>query len=78
MNTCSIHYLTLLIVIISIFTLYYYNKKQNKNIIEGFSTFDNIKTILKVPFVILKFIVMILKIPCMIANFLESLIDKVL
>ena len=80
MNIYSKQNMYLMIFGISLFLiiLHFYNKENDKDVIEGFSTMDNIKTILKFPFVILKFIVMILKLPCMLVNFLGNIIDKVL
>tara|TARA_Y100001970_G_scaffold14162_1_gene16002 strand:- start:1226 stop:1465 length:240 start_codon:yes stop_codon:yes gene_type:complete len=58
--------------------LYFYNKKndEDKDIIEGFSFFSSLWTIIKFPFYILKAILFPISLICKLIGFLEKIINK--
>ena len=58
--------------------LYFYNKKEDKDIIEGFSFFSSLWTIIKFPFYILKAILFPATLICKLIGFLEKIINKLI
>ena len=70
----------LIIVLIYVIFMFYSiinDHKNDKDIIEGFGVWDNVKGIITLPIKIIKFFLTILKLPCKLVDMVEGLLGKI-